>query len=60
MPSIIIKTTNKLLSFSINGKFLKEIDNNEEVIKLETEEFLDFLELSNERKLEIPYFNWFK
>ncbi len=59
LPSIIIKTTNKLLSFSINGKFLNEIENKEKV-KLETEEFIDYLELSNEKKLEIPYFNWFK
>ena len=57
LPSIIIKTNNKLISYSINGKLLNEIDNKEKVIKIETEEFIDYLELSNKKKLEIPYFN---
>ena len=59
LPSIIIKTNNKLISYSINGKFLKEIENKETNIKLVTEEFIDYFELSNKKRLDIPYFNYF-
>ena len=59
LPSIIIKTKNKLISYSINGKFLKEIENKEKNIKLVTEEFIDYFELSNKKRLDIPYLNYF-
>ena len=59
LPSIIIKTNNKLISYSINGKFLKEFEIKETNIKLITEEFIDYFELSNKKKLDIPYFNYF-
>ena len=59
LPSIIIKTNNKLISYSINGKFLKEFEIKETFIKLLTEEFIDYFELSNKKKLDIPYFNYF-
>lgn len=54
---VLLFKQKKLISYSINGKILKEFENNETIIKLVTEEFIDYFELSNKKKLDIPYFN---
>ncbi len=57
LPAIIIKTNNKLISYNINGKFLKEINNNKDVKDIIKEDFIDYLELFDMTKLQLPYFN---
>ena len=60
LPSVLIETKElKLISYSINGKFLKEFnkDNpNNNVYGIKSDNFIDYLEFSNMTKLELPYF----
>ena len=57
LPAIIIQTSNKLISYNINGKFLNEIDNKNDVKDIIKEDFIDYLQLFDMTKFELPFFN---
>ncbi len=57
LPAIIIKTNNKLKSYNINGTFLTEINNKEGIKNLINEDFIDYLQLLNTTKIQLPYFS---
>ena len=59
LPSVLIETELKLISYSINGKFLKEFNKDKpkvEVTGIKSDNFIDYIEFSNMTKLELPYF----
>ena len=59
LPSVLIETELKLISYSINGKFLKEFNKDNPNIKvtgIKSNNFIDYMEFSNMTKLELPYF----
>ena len=59
LPSVLIETELKLISYSINGKFLKEFNKDNPNIKvtgIKSDNFIDYIEFSNMTKLELPYF----
>ena len=59
LPSIIVETEIELISYSINGQFLNKLNDkkNIKVTELKKEGFIDYLQLSNMTKLNLPYFN---
>ena len=59
LPSVLIETELKLISYSINGKFLKEFNKDNPNIKvtgIKSDNFIDYMEFLNMTKLELPYF----
>ena len=55
LSCIIIQTKKKLISYSINGKLLKEIEFNLEIEEIVTQNYCDFIKINNIKKFYLPF-----
>ena len=55
LSCIIIQTKKKLISYSINGKLLKEIEFNFEIKEIVTQNYCDIIKTTNEKKFNLPF-----
>ena len=55
LSCIIIQTKKKLISYSINGKLLKEIEFNFEIKEIVTQNYCDIIKTKDEKKFNLPF-----
>ena len=55
LSCIIIQTKKKLISYSINGKLLKEIEFNFEIKEIVTQNYCDIIKTKDEKKFYLPF-----